>query len=109
MALLDTRKSYRRAVNESPWVGSGGCRERVQDACLFVHDLEQLIPPRQSDTAGLTLGNILETHLHLPCAIMKGGLLLCALVEAAQANDLWNLRRGAQSVNFWKLAKNHRQ
>ena len=40
---------------------------------------------------------------------MKGVLLLCALVEAAQANDIWNLRRGAQSVNFWKLAKNHHQ
>ena len=103
MALLDARKSYRQAGNESPWVESDGCRESVQDVCLFVHDLERLIPPRQSDA------KILVTHFHLPCASMKGGLLLCALVEAAQANDIWNLRRGAQSVNFWKLAKTHRQ
>ena len=42
---------------------------------------------------------------------MKVGLLLWALVEAAQAHakDMWNLRRGAQSVNFWKLAKSDRQ
>jgi hypothetical protein len=91
--------------------GPDGCREsvQVQDAFLFVHDLERLIPPHQSDAAGLTLGKIPETHLYLPCAIMKGGLLLWALVDAAQANDIWNLRRGAQSVNFWKLAKDHRQ
>lgn len=108
MVLPGARKSYRRAGKESPW--SGGCRENVQAAFLFVHDLERLIDrPHQSDAAGLMLAQILETHLRLPCAIMKGGLLLCALVGAAHANDFWNLRRGSQSVNFWKLAKNHRQ
>jgi len=89
--------------------GPDRCRESVQEVRLFVHDLERLIPPRQSDATGLTLGKIPEGHSHLPCAVMKGVLLLCALVDAAQANDIWNLRRGAQSVNFWKLAKNHRQ